>query len=159
MEHFQSVPQLLHNYIPIFNMPNQEYSSQFEIRPLQLNWVHDSDGVNDLCVHGLLFLRIGNTIVSDAEDGEWTLSAVALNLLRTLNPNYEGPEDFVVPCCGEPQSHNGKLSLSGCNQGIYWKIINNGDTIHHKLENSEEVAIGINEHKEKVFAFADAVEE
>jgi hypothetical protein len=133
----------------------------FEIRALDFGWMGKDSGRTDLCAHGGLYLRIGDSILSDEQDGEWTLSATALNLLRTLKPGYSDTDiiDFIVPCCGMPFASGDKTILMGCNQGIYWDIRHVGDKVHHKLGNGEEVVASFDDYKKAIYAFADAVEE
>ncbi|HYD21946.1 MAG TPA: hypothetical protein VEB40_10770 [Flavipsychrobacter sp.] len=140
---------------------NAQMNSDFEIRPLKFNWIKHDEGETDLCAHGLLYLRIGNEMLSEEKDGEWTLSAVALNLLRSLKPGYSGEdqiEDFIVPCCGKPYTDGTNVRLLGCNQGIYWEMTREGKNIRHKTPAGTEVVISLEDYKKIVFAFADEVE-
>ena len=79
------------------------HNQQIEIKILQLNWVKYVDDPTDLCAHGSVYVRIADKIIVDAKDGTgWTLSAAALNLMRTLGRDYNAG-DFagqLIPCCG-----------------------------------------------------------
>ena len=74
----------------------------FQIKIIDLHWINNVDDPKDLCAHGLVYIRIGDQIISDENSGNWTLSSTALYLLRTIKDNYN-PNDFpsqLVPCCG-----------------------------------------------------------
>jgi len=76
--------------------------SQFELHILGLKWLDRMEETNDLCVHGKVYLKIGNETLCDADKGEWTLSPTALYLMRTLEEDYE-PGQYasqLIPCCG-----------------------------------------------------------
>ena len=75
---------------------------QFELRIIDLHWINNEDDPTDLCAHGKVYLRIGDEILSNEESGNWTLSAAALSLMRTIKTDYK-TGDFgsqLLPCCG-----------------------------------------------------------
>ncbi|SFJ54686.1 hypothetical protein [Thermoflavimicrobium dichotomicum] len=104
---------------------------QFEIRLLKQYF--SGDMKYDLCSHGEIFLRIGDTILSDHEDGEWNISESALALLRTVVsdfpsntlPKYyfEGIEEEVnlIHHCG--------CFMLFCPICIGWKVTHQGQKV------------------------------
>ena len=79
-------------------------NNPFELKIIRHHWVKD-DGINDrddLCSHGVLFVRIGTEILSDENTGSWCTTAAGLHLMRTLYSDYS-PGDYtgqLIPCCG-----------------------------------------------------------
>ena len=65
------------------------HDQPFDIRILSLKWLKQIDESTDLCTHGSVYVRIAGKVILDSNDGdEWTLSAAALNLMRTLEKDY-----------------------------------------------------------------------
>jgi hypothetical protein len=64
-----------------------------------------ADQPEDYCAHGRVEFRVNETCFVSPEDGDWTVSAAALFLLRTLSHDHtlETPvaeENRLFPCCG-----------------------------------------------------------
>jgi hypothetical protein len=102
-------------------MTNQE----FEIRILRQHWIKDDglDDKTDLCSHGVLYLKIGNEILSHS----WCISVSGLYLLRTLKQDYSigDFDNYLVPCCGHFMIPNDEIDyvlICGCNNGIDWNV-------------------------------------
>ena len=78
--------------------------NKFDLEILRLHWVKDDgiDDKDDLCVHGEVFLKIGNEVISDSTSGSYNLRATGLYLLRTLESNHHIGEFGAqfLPCCG-----------------------------------------------------------
>lgn len=137
----------------------------FEIKILKFHWIKEEnpDDKNDLCLHGELFIRIGNEVLSDLESGSWTLSAASLFLLRTLKMDYN-PGDFenlLIPCCGHfiVAEENKPILVLGCPQGIEWTIRHiDGGFVKHISSNGSEAVITEEDYRKIVFDFADKVE-
>lgn len=142
--------------------------NNFELKILELHWISDTNQNQDLCVHGKVFFRIGNEIISDKDAGDFTLSSTALYLLRSLYSDYEweknGYENQLLPCCGnftyQPDENIDFVSILGCNIGIDWKIIHTANNkIKHISEKGSEAIIDFEKYKKLVFDFSDEVEE
>jgi len=138
---------------------------QFEIKILDLHWIRNIDDGNDLCVHGHLYLKIGNQVISDKEMGDWTLSSTALSLLRTIDHNYERGMhgNQLLPHCGHffiPDDKEETVIVQGCDTGIDWKITHMDDSkVKHALENGDMIVIDKEIYKTIVLNFADQVEQ
>ncbi|MDR2904779.1 MAG: hypothetical protein LBU73_02345 [Helicobacteraceae bacterium] len=144
--------------------PNRE--NNLEIKVLDMHWVDENNpnDKKDLCLHGKLFIRIGNEILSDFEDGSWTLSAASLFLLRTLKMDYNinDFENFLIPCCGYDMiaEENEPFLVLGCATGIEWTIQHTKDGfVKHISQKGSEVKITEEEYRKIVFEFADKVEQ
>lgn len=138
-------------------------NQQFIIEVLNLHWINNIDDGNDLCVHGHLYLKIGDTIISNEESGDWTLSSTALYLLRTLENNYknDGNSTQILPCCGHVFYYDGeteKVIIQGCYLGVDWEVIHEENQVKLVLENGEATIVDINEYRKIVLDFADKIE-
>lgn len=74
----------------------------FDIKILDLHWIKNIDDPTDLCAHGYVFVKIGDEVVADRDSLDFTVSATALYLMRTLKNNYK-KDDYasqLLPCCG-----------------------------------------------------------
>ena len=138
----------------------------FEIKILKCHWIPEDNPENkeDLCLHGKIFIRIGDEILSDIESDSWTLSAASLFLLRTLNMDYE-PGDFenlLIPCCGHfiVAEDNKPVAVLGCPGGIEWTIKHIvGGLVRHISNNGSEAIISEEEYRKMVFDFSDRAEQ
>jgi hypothetical protein len=74
------------------------------LRPTRLHWLNDApDDVADLCAHSPVDFRVGEAAFVRAADGDWTVSAAGLYLLRTLTRDHTRATpvgDHLFPCCG-----------------------------------------------------------
>ncbi len=142
-------------------MTNQE----FEIKILRQHWISD-DGLydkTDLCSHGVLFLRIGDEILSDLKSDSWTLSATGLYLLRTLKMDYniEDFGNYLVPCCGHlliPDDNKDYVSISGCNEGLDWNIKHENGNVKFTSEKGAVGKISFEQYKNMILDFTDEIE-
>ena len=140
--------------------------NSFEIEILKFHWINkdDPNDKQDLCLHGEIFIRIGDEILSDFESGSWTLSAASFFLLRTLKTDYK-PDDFenqLIPCCGHfiVAEENKPVFIYGCPNGIDWSIKHiTGRQVKHISQKGSEATITEEEYRMIVFDFADKVEQ
>jgi hypothetical protein len=143
-----------------------ESDTQFEIRILDLHWIKEDepDDGKDLCLHGRVFIKIGDEVLSDKESGSWTVSSTGLYLLRTLTTDYQ-PDDFcsqLLPCCGHfiVAEDNKPVEIFGCPNGVDWTIKHiRGKGVKHISANGSEAMISEEDYRNIVFDFADKVED
>jgi|WetSurMetagenome_2_1015567.scaffolds.fasta_scaffold229166_2 hypothetical protein len=96
----------------------------FEIRILSQNWLGDEPENNyDLCTHGMIYFKIGDYIITDEEDEEWTISTTALGLLRSVIPDEETAEAYAKVY------HCGMLTMASCPISIDWTVRHDGNVV------------------------------
>lgn len=131
----------------------------FKIDVNNMYWLDGlGDTCEDLCLHGYAVAFIG----SKKLEYDATVSATALYLLKSLTENHIINEDNqMLPCCGFFLIADDKLenvTIVGCNNGIDWSIIHEGENIKLILEDGSETIVSLEEYKKEVFQFADKVE-
>ncbi|NDO46790.1 hypothetical protein [Clostridium sp. MD294] len=131
----------------------------FKIDVYNMHWLDElSNKEEDLCLHGHATTFIGTKKL----EYDATVSATALYLLKSLTENHIINEDNqMLPCCGfsliaDDKSEN--VIIVGCNNGIDWSIIHEGENIKLILEDDSETIVSLQEYKNEVFQFADKVE-
>lgn len=140
---------------------------QFEIELLDIHWLEDTPEENDLCAHGQVKVIIGNEIIVDRREKQnhWTLSAMAVHLLRTIENNHDLENlvgEHLIPCCGHHIDHlenSIDVHIQGCFTGINYWVKHIDENIQLTTESNTEVVIPINEYKTEIINFVDKVEE
>ena len=141
--------------------------NQFEIDILDIQWLEDTPEEIDLCAHGQVKVRIGNEIIVDRREKEyhWTLSAMAVHLLRTVENNHN-PENLVgehlIPCCGhhiDYLENSTVVHIQGCFTGINYWVQHIDQNIKLTTESKTEIIITSNEYSNEIINFVDKVEE
>ena len=136
----------------------------FEIKLLSINWIDNlPDNGSDLCANGKVYLRIGDKILSDAKNEDWTVSAATVFLLRTLENDYNEGDfyNFLLPCCGHYMVYekNKPIIISGCNSGIDWNIKHiDNELVKHFIKNEIDGIIHKENYKKQIYKFSDSVE-
>jgi hypothetical protein len=135
-----------------------------ELKALNLHWLgeNDTEWQRDLCAHSSVFLKIKDKIVSDENLGDWTVSAAAYYLLKTLTENHNEKEDpQLFPCCGFNMyavgDNNDELLILNCPSGINWSITHKPNYLIHQFENSEIIETDFAEWRNAVCNFSDEV--
>lgn len=100
------------------------------LKTTNLTWANGQlDDPEDMCAHGNIHFQIGSDILVKPDDGEWTVSASALYLLRTLEKShtFKSPLfDHLFPCCGFNMFNvqgEENVVICGCPNGIDFEII------------------------------------
>lgn len=129
----------------------------FDLDLTNLSWWNGaSDDPRDLCLHGTVTGRLGKRAISCTA----TVSAAALNLLRTLTEEHRTGEELqMLPCCGfslfaDETGEN--VTVIGCNQGVDWTVLHEDGMVRLVLE-EESVTVPMDEYRAVVFRFADTV--
>lgn len=133
----------------------------------KLSWINDApDDPEDHDAHGLVEFQVNKTVFVTPEDGEWSLSAAGLYLLRTLSFNHE-PEDevtetnFLFPHCGfSVWPHDGKFKVlcMGCNIGIDVSVYHLDGNVHLSKGEQKEI-VTEDEWRAAVLAFVRQIED
>lgn len=137
------------------------------LNPKNIHWLDTpTDNRDDKCAHGNIEFSIKNTEIIKASDGDCTVSAAALFLLRTIDSNHtiENPvseSSQLIPCCGFTVWLCGErfpLMIMGCTVGIDVEIIHhNNDMIIFKKDESVTISCSKNEWIDAVLNFSDQV--
>lgn len=131
----------------------------FKIDANNFKWINGSeDDPKDLCLHGDAVSIIGEEIFKYS----CTVSSTALYLLKTLTEDHiMGKDNQMLPCCGNTIIANKELSdvsICGCNNGIDWTVIHEGNTVKLITESGKETVVSMKDYEQEVFRFADRVE-
>ena len=132
----------------------------FQIEGWDYQWITGAaDDPDDLCLHGKVRVRIGDTVLEDTG----TVSATALYLLKSLTEDkVMGPcEIKMIPCCGHFLIANDDLTevtISGCDNGTDWSVLHENGQIKLVLPSGQTEWVDEKSYREAVFRFADSVE-
>ena len=136
--------------------------SNFEIKIIDLHWIdRKEDDGKDLCLHGNVFVRIGDEIIDNGIDNDdWTVSAGALMMLRSIETNHIvfKEENHMLPCCGhfmyiDEKTNN--IIVLGCPTGIDWTVIHEGNNVKLITESGKETIISNDKYEKIIFNYAD----
>lgn len=133
---------------------------KFSIDATELCWIDGSaDNADDLCLHGHAIVYIGN----ERLEFDATVSATALYLLKTLTEEHIIHKDNqMLPCCGHfyiPDENLENVTICGCDEGIDWTVKHSAGDVILILESGTEITIPLEEYKQKVYKFADKIED
>jgi hypothetical protein len=135
------------------------------LQATNLHWIQgQGDDPHDLCAHsGVEFVVRGRALVAPS-DGDWTVSASALYLLRTLTRQHTRDDrvgDHLFPCCGfcmydiEGQED---VVITGCPSGMDFEVVRVGDVISLTDAGGDNHPILFADWRQAVCAFSDAVQ-
>lgn len=137
----------------------------FVLKIVDLYWIEQTiDNDEDLCLHGHVFVQIGNTIVDTGTKDDWTLSVGAYRMLHSIYRNHCAEDlytGYFLTCCGHGMwvdKKTGALIISDCPYGLNWSVTHQGDNVHLTTEAGEQVTMALTTYREIVFAFADQIE-
>jgi hypothetical protein len=146
---------------PMREPPN--FESIIILRPTNLHWLEGMEDRYDCCAHsGVEFCIDGKQIVAE-QAGDWTVSAAALYLLRTLSqPRKRNgqPGQQLFPCCGNGlfAGEDGDVVIVGCNGGIDFDVTTDGNDVIITSD-AREYLVGAKEWRRSVCRFSDLVQE
>ena len=136
--------------------------NDIELRVTNLHWLEESDPYEDCCLHGGVYLKIGDEILSDGSEKDWAVSTSALNLLKTVRQNHEfDSERPLLPHCGHTmwllETEPDGLYLGGCDIGIDWTINHEIGKVVHKFKDNINIATSSDGWRKAVCQFSDKV--
>jgi hypothetical protein len=134
------------------------------LRPTNLHWIDGSlDDPADLCAHSPVEFRIGDGTLIAPSDGDWTVSAAAVYLLRTLSRQHTKPQpvaEHLFPCCGngifEVEGQD-DVQIVGCNSGINFEVLRVDDEVIVTAQDGTRYRVGLSDWKNAVCDFSDSV--
>lgn len=132
----------------------------FFIDATDLAWMGGAaDDPRDLCLHGHAKATIGDRTL-EYEDA--TVSATALYLLKSITEDHLSHADNqLLPCCGFfllPNEALDNVVIVGCDNGVDWSILHDGDFIRLRLDDGYEEIVPLEAYQAEVFRFADKIE-
>lgn len=132
------------------------------------HWIKgDGDDPSDQCAHGFVELSIDGVRFASTSDGDLTVSAAALFLLRTVTsdhaPNQSVTDgNFLIPCCGftiwPSETTRYPYYIVGCNHGINPEIRHREGAVHIVL-GEKSAAVPLHEWVRAVLRFSDQVQD
>ena len=140
-------------------------ATKFSIEINEMHWLFKEDINADLCAHGNVKVIIGDELIAGIkEDEDWTISATALFLLRTLERNHTKENqvgEHLIPCCGHFlvfTEDTKEVYVGGCPSGIDWEVIHENGCVKLRTESGKETLINFDFYKSEVLKFVDKVE-
>ncbi len=144
----------------------------FHIELQKIHWLesyNDEDNL-DLCAHGKVRVTIGNEIVADNSsdpDDWWSLTAMALHLLRTLEFNHTS-ENKVGQCLVPSEGHHINHlpdepmvlieTVYPIERGVNWWVIHQDKQVRLITEANLETVIPFEGYKNQILQFVDKVQ-
>ena len=136
------------------------------LRPTNLHWIGGSvDDSADLCAHSSVDFRIGDSVLVKPSDGDWTVSAAALYLLRTLSQPHTKQRpitEYLFPCCGNgifEVDGQADVQIVGCNSGIDFEVIRIADEVILTAQDGTKYRVTFSDWSKAVCEFSDSVRE
>jgi hypothetical protein len=108
--------------------------------------------------------RVGGDMLVQPSDGDWTVSAAALYLLRTLSQSHTKSHpvaDHLFPCCGHAMFEaegEEDVVIIGCPNGMDFELVHTGATVVLAATDGRRYEIQNGEWRASVYGFADAVQ-
>jgi hypothetical protein len=133
------------------------------LRPTNLHWIKGAvDDPADLCAHSPVDFRIDDVVLVSPTAGDWTVSAAALYLLRTLeydDTRLDPVGEHLFPCCGHSMydiDGEEDVAIAGCCNGIDFQVTHSDSDVV-VVAGNDQIRVPFVEWKEAVCAFSDAV--
>ncbi|QRN82855.1 hypothetical protein JR338_10600 [Chloroflexota bacterium] len=116
------------------------------LEPRNMHWVGGSkDDEKDLCAHGNIFLEVNGITLVDGKTEDFTVSAAAIFLLRTLETDYIKDslhENQIFPCCGfymAVDEHSENAIIPGCFDGVDFDVLHEFGNIRLLFDDKEYI--------------------
>lgn len=134
----------------------------FELKINDLYWIKGvADDPADLCLHGKVFVKIGDKVIDDGIEKDWAVSAGAYYMLKSVYSDHlTGSSEVLHPCCGHFMFIDEKtdaLVIMDCPLGLDWSVKHEGCIVKLIVDEHTQIVIPLAEYKETVFEFADAI--
>lgn len=131
---------------------------------IEAHWLDVPNPLDDQCAHGTVLLTVDEQHLVTPQDGELTVCAAALNLLRTLDhdhtshsPVSEGGQLF--PCCGFNVWLAGErfpVLVLGCPSGVDFEVVHTSSGVALCAKGSEAI-VSEQVWRSAVVSFAESV--
>jgi hypothetical protein len=144
--------------------PDPYRATTVVLKPGPMSWTDDSDDdPEDLCAHGGVELKIDDYLIIDPEEDDWTVSAGALHLLRTLEADHTPKKPVggqLFPCCGHTMidsRHSENVVIVCCPTGLDFEVKHTREGVILKFEEGLRYLVPESVWKRAVCGFSDAV--
>jgi hypothetical protein len=132
------------------------------LRPTGFHWLYA--GPADLCAHSPVQLVVNSAPLVTPEAGDWTVSAAALFLLRTLTQAHNASSrvgDQLFPCCGFTMYDvdTPDVVVQSCLSGVDFAVERHGETVQLTQLDGTVHRVPFVDWRIAVCAFSDAVRE
>jgi hypothetical protein len=133
-----------------------------------MHWIRDEgDDPNDQCAHGAVEFEVNGVRFVSPEDGDITVSAAGLFLLRTLEQSHTvdssvAPHSRLFPEDGFSAWAVGttyKIIVFGGTSGVDLEVVRHGETVEFRAPDGRKAVVSASEWREAVVAFVTTVEE
>jgi hypothetical protein len=134
------------------------------LRPTNLHWIESIDDASDLCAHSPVEFRICDATLINPADGDWTVSAASVYLLRTLSRPHTKQQpvaEHLFPCCGNGMfdvDGEDDVLIVGCNSGIDFEVVHAGGEVLLTTADDARYSVQSSDWRGAVCQFADAVQ-
>jgi len=133
--------------------------------PIRLHWIKDdgADDPSDFCAHSPVQLQIDGDTLVDPKDGDVTVSAAAIYMLRTLERDHttENPVgDQLFPCCGHAMYDTGDddVVICGCPNGSDVLVTHDDDgSVRLASRNGQSYVVSVDDWRIAIYEFSDVV--
>jgi len=139
------------------------HATVLTITPHNLHWLSVEAPQSDLCAHGGVVIACGDSVLIDQRSEQWTLSAAALMLLRTLTEDHTADHrvgEHLFPCCGHVMYERGgsdDVLIVGCPNGLDFEVRHRDREVEVQFKDQPPVAIPSHEWRAAVLSFSDAI--
>ena len=136
-----------------------------DLRATNLHWVKGSaDDPADLCAHSGVALTVNGIALIEPNEGDWTVSAAALYLLRTLSQPHDRNErvdEHLFPCCGFMMldiEGEKDVVICECPNGLDFDVVAVGTRVVLTGANGQHFELAAEEWRQSVCGFCDTVQ-
>lgn len=131
------------------------------MEPTRLHWIKDEgDDPADVCAHSPVRLVISEHSLVTPDDGDWTVSASAVVLLRTLSRDHTKQHpagEHLFPCCGDCiDVGEDDVVICGCPSGKDFEITHGPGSVALRADGQTHT-VSEADWRDAVFSFCDEV--
>lgn len=134
------------------------------IFPTRLHWIKDDgkDDPSDLCAHSPVQFEINGKVLISPDEGDSTVSAAAVYLLRTLESDHTKSNpvgDQLFPCCGHGMFDTGAedVLICGCPNGSDLCVERLGEITRLSLPSGGSFDVPTEKWRDTIHQFSDRV--
>ncbi len=133
--------------------------------PTRLHWIKDEgcDDQFDLCAHSPVRFEINGETLVRPDDGDCTVSASVIYLLRTLERDHTTASpvgEHLFPCCGHAMYDTGDedVTICGCPNGSDVEVVHVDGSVQITHTDGRKFLVPEFEWRSAVYGFADQVD-